>query len=148
MRFCVSFSDKMTTSEIRKNVNKPQVWMPYTLLTQHLHTLYVSNQKGPWKHRYFPWYLIGLVSLIPYIALLGPNWFDFKIIWPLTKTASVISHVANRWTTFGAAEFPCGPFFGPNSHFLQTGYGLHAQFLQTGYGLHAQFLQTGYGPHT
>ncbi len=32
MRFWVGFSDKMTTSEIRKNVNKPQVWMPHILL--------------------------------------------------------------------------------------------------------------------
>ncbi len=31
MRFRVSFSDKMTTSEIRTNVNKPQMWMPYWL---------------------------------------------------------------------------------------------------------------------
>ncbi len=34
MRFWVGFSDKMTTSEIRKNLNKPQVWKPYMVLGQ------------------------------------------------------------------------------------------------------------------
>ncbi len=50
MRFWVGFSDKMTTSEIRKNVNKPQGCMPYWDLKVNEEYAQIQNRNDPKNH--------------------------------------------------------------------------------------------------
>ncbi len=69
MRFWVGFSDKMTTSEIRKNVNKPKVGMPYS-------HWWVLRESPPPTVRYWS----GVISRVKRKNSLNEYYGEIKIL--------------------------------------------------------------------